>query len=244
VSEGDLGLQALAALGLIGIACGLAMRWVLRRYTDRAALARAKSLVVAHLLEFRLFGDEPGLVLRAQRDVAWQCVRVARLLLVPTAIMALPMLFVFAQLDAVFGKSPIVPGAAAVVTLQWQGGGETPRLEASTGIGVETPAVHAAPQMSWRFRPTQAGPGVLRFTGRNGRVWTKSIAAGTGMSYVSKRRDGFGAGFLLSLTELPLPGGDVEWIEIGYGDALVCGFPWLLWFLLFSGAAIFGRGSR
>ena len=85
---------------------------------------------------------------------------------------------------------------------------------------------------------------MLRFRGTSGQVWTKSIAAGSGLSYVSSRRLGLGPEFLLSPTELPLPGGDVEWIEIGYAGALVCGLPWLVWFLLFSGVAIFGRGSR
>lgn len=243
MSEVNRGWEALAVLCLVSVACGLAMRWVLRNYTDQAALARAKRLIVAHLLEFRLFGDEPGLVLRAQRDVALQSLQVLLLLIVPAAIMALPMLFVVAQLDAVFGKSPLAPGAAAVVTMQWKGAPDTPpRLEAGAGIGVVGP-VRAAGQVSWRLLPTRTGSTVLRFVGVSGQVWTKSVAAGWGMSYVSKLRAGLGAEFLLSPTELPLPGGDVEWIEIGYSDALVYGFPWLLWFLLFSGAAIFGRGS-
>ena len=113
------------------------MQWVMRRCSDQASLARAKSLIVAHLLEFRLFGDEPWLVWRAQRDVAWQSLRLIRLLLLPAAIMAVPMVFLFAQLDAVFGKCPLTAGQPAVVTMQWKGNAaETPRLEASAGIAI------------------------------------------------------------------------------------------------------------
>lgn len=244
MSEGNLGWEALAALCLISLLCGVAMRWALRTCSDQAALARAKRLVIAHLLEFRLFGDEPGLVLRAQRDVARQSLQVVWLLLAPAAIMALPMVFVFAQLDAIFGKSPLAPGVAAVVTMQWKSAAELPppRLEASAGISVETPPVRAGRQVSWRLRPTKVGSSMLRFVGAGGEVWTKSVAAGWGLRYVSKRRLGLGPEFLLAATELPLPSGAVEWIEIGCGDTLVCGLPWLCWFLVFSGAAIFMPG--
>lgn len=242
MSDGDLGPVALLALCPIGIASGLAMLWVLRACSDQAALARARSLIVAHLLQFRLFGDEPALVLRAQRDVAVQSFRLIRLLLPPAAIMAAPMLFLFAQLDAVFGKLALVPGQAGVVTVHWNGAGEAPRLEQSAGIAVESAPVHvaSAQQISWRFRPTQAGRSELRFV-KGAQVWTKSVAAGWGMGYVSARRVTLGVDFALYSAEPPLPGGDVESIAIGYGVADVCGLHWVVWFLVFSGAAILAR---
>ena len=120
MNEVDLGLVALIALCVASVACGLAMRWVLRACSDRTAIARTRGKIVARLLEFRLFGDEPWLVLRAQRDVARQSFHLIRLLLLPSAILTVPMLFLFAQFDAIFGRAPLIPGQPAVVTMHWK----------------------------------------------------------------------------------------------------------------------------
>lgn len=246
MSEADLGPWALALLCLISIASGLAMLWTVRRLADQTALARAKDLIAAHLLEFRLFGDEPRLVLRAQRDVAWQSARVVWMLLGPAAAMLLPMLLLFGQLEAVFGLAPLRPGEAAVVTVHWTGGGGVaPRLEAGAGVRVDSAAVRANGQTSWRIRPTESGAGWLRVTGPGGEVLTKSVQTGWGgLAYVSERRVRPGLEFLIHPTEAPLASGAVKSIDIGYRRAVVWGLPWLSWFLLVSGVVVVAGSWR
>src|SRR4029077_7273500 len=55
VTEIDLGMPALASLVPISILTGIGTLLVFRSASDQAAVRRAKSLVTAHLLEFRLF---------------------------------------------------------------------------------------------------------------------------------------------------------------------------------------------
>jgi len=225
VSEVDLGLPALAALSAVSLACGVLMRWVFRKVADQAAIARRRNLIIAHLLEFRLFRDEPGLVLRVQRDIAVESLRLFRLLIGPAVVMTLPFMLLFVQLDGVFGKAPLAPGQPAVVTIGWSDAGEVPRLDATPDIVVESSPVRIAmkQQISWRFRPLRTGRSELRFI-RGRDVWTKSVVAGLGLHY---------------FTGLPLPNRAVHWIEVRYAEAAVCGFHWLVWFLLFSSAAFF-----
>ena len=239
MNETELGAAALAALGAISIVCGLGVLLILRRFSDQAAIARTKNRVVAHLLEFRLFGDEPRLVLRAQWNVVVQSLRLMKLLLLPATIMTVPMLFLFAQLDAVFGRVSLTPGQPGIVTMQLSGEDGAPELEASAGMSVETPAVRApaSRQVSWRIRPNSPGPELLRFA-HGDRVITKSVSVGAGLRYVSEKRTRFGFDFPLHATELPLEGGNIEWIEVGYGHAVIQGFHWLVWFLLISGATV------
>ena len=228
--EADLGLPALAALAAIGFACGLAMRLVMHATSDQVSIARTRKRMVAHLLEMRLFGDEPGLVLRAQRDVAVQSFRLIKLLLVPVAIVTVPMLLLFSQLDNIFAKSPLAPGQPAVITAHWTGGATLPTLEQTEDIAVETAPVWIAAQRqaSWRIRPRRAGTGALRLV-LSGRVWTKPIIAGQGLTYVSER------------TKMPSPNGGLEWIEVRYPGANVLGLHWLIWFFLFSGLGFVAR---
>ncbi len=239
MNETELGGAALAALGVVSFVCGLGVLAVLRRFSDQALIARTKNLVVAYLLEFRLFGDEPRLVLRAQWNVVAQSLRLMKLLLLPAAIMTVPMLFLFAQLDAVFGRVSLTPGQPGIVTVQLSGEDGAPELQAGEGIAVETPAVRAAAtrQVSWRIRPDRAGPDLLRFV-QGDRVVTKAISVGAGRNYISERRTRFGFDYPLHATELPLDGGNIEWIEVGYGHAVIQGFHWLVWFLLISGATV------
>lgn len=239
MNETELGGAALAALGVVSFVCGLGVLAILRRFSDQALIARTKNLVVAHLLEFRLFGDEPRLVLRAQWNVVVQSLRLMKLLLLPAAIMTVPMIFLFAQLDAVFGHVPLTSGQPAIVTVQLRDEDGAPELQAGDGMAVETPAVRApaSRQVSWRIRPGRAGPDLLRFV-QGDRVVTKSISVGAGMRFVSKRRTRFGFDFPLHATELPLTGGNIQWIEVRYDHAVIHGFHWLVWFLLISGATV------
>ena len=69
MSRIDLGIEPLVSLIPVSILAGIGMLVVFRHASDQAAIRRSKNLVAAHLLEFRLFMDEPRLVLRAQRDL-------------------------------------------------------------------------------------------------------------------------------------------------------------------------------
>jgi len=69
VTATDLGFMALATLIPISILAGIGILLVFRSTSDAVAVRRAKGIAQAHLLEFRLFMDDPVLVLRAQRDL-------------------------------------------------------------------------------------------------------------------------------------------------------------------------------
>ena len=60
----DLGMPAFASLVPVSILAGIGILLVFRHASDQAAVRRAKSIAQAHLLEFRLFMDEPRLLLR------------------------------------------------------------------------------------------------------------------------------------------------------------------------------------
>ena len=233
--ETDLGLAALASLIPISILAGMAILVVFRYTSDAAAVRHAKGIAQAHLLEFRLFMDDPVLVLRAQRDLIVANVRFMRLMLRPLLWMLVPMGLLLACLEAFYGHAPLRPGEAAIVTAEVRNAAAALTLGAPPEIVVETPAVHvlAENQVSWRIRPQHTTTTELRILDGNQTI-TKRVSAGNGIHFLSERR-----GSLLSLflypTESPLAGNDIKWVEIRYPPATVLHLHWLIWFFAISG---------
>jgi hypothetical protein len=192
VTEIDLGMPALASLVPISILTGIGTLLVFRRASDQAAVRRAKGLVTAHLLEFRLFMDEPRLILKAQRDLIVANARFMKLMLRPLVVLVLPMALLLAAMEAFYGHAPLRVGDPAIVTAQMKHADISLVLKAPDGIAVETPPVRvgADRQVSWRIRPLRAINTELELV-RPDRSVAKSISAGAGMHYLSERRGCF-----------------------------------------------------
>jgi hypothetical protein len=197
----------------VSVIYGLVAALVLRRFSDRAAVRTSMNRMIAHVMEFRLFLDTPSLVLRAQRDLLVENLRVLRLILLPSIMLAVVFVVLFPELDALYGHKPLRPGEASVVTARI-GGDVT--LEVPPGINIETPPVHSLHdhQVSWRVRPVGTTAGDLRIS-QGGRVLKRRIVAGKGF----------------------IGGYSSRTIDIGYPRRSVWGAHWLVWFFLISGAA-------
>lgn len=208
----DLGAAALLGIAFASVAVSAIALLLLRRWSDQEAIATTKAHAQAHLLEFRLFVDDPLLVLRSQRDLVIDNIRLMRLLLPAFLILAVPMVLVMWQLEALYGRAPLRVGEAAVVSAPSQ----QHSIVAPDGLVVETKPVYieAEQQTSWRVRPSRATAGMLRV----GSV-ERRIVAGSGISY------------------LPEPLVGRSGINVPYPRATVLGLHWLVWFLLLSTVA-------
>jgi len=244
VTEIDLGMPALASLFPISILAGIGMLLVFRGSSDQKAVRRAKDLVTAHLLEFRLFMDEPRLILKAQRDLFVANAIFLKLMLRPVVVLALPMAFLIAAMEAFYGHAPLRVGQPAVVTAQVKHEDASLSLKAPGGITVETPPVHAIAdrQVSWRIRPLRAISAKLELVHAD-RAISKSISAGSGIRYLSERRGSI-ASLLLRPTELPLSDSEIDWIEVRYPTATILRLHWLVWFFGISAVAALALGRK
>ena len=257
LAEGLAGLSAwthpLAGLALVSAAAGAGMLWVFGRASDQRAIARTKKRMQAYLLESRLYGDDLGLLFRAQGKLVAANLRYLALMLKPAVVLIAPTAVLLYHLDAVYGVAAAPPGEAVVVTVRVDGpidaAAEPPAIAAPEGVAVETPAVRVAEtgEFSWRLRAGREVRGDLVFDWR-GERWTKSFDAGAGPRYVSPWRDGSWWGRIAAPGEPALRAEGVEAVEIRYPEARVEAFGfalhWLVWFLLISLAAGFAlRGA-
>jgi hypothetical protein len=234
------------SLAAISVAFGLVTSWVFRRFTDAGAVRATRGRLQAHLLEFRLFFDEPALIWKAQKALLGDNLRLLWLLWRPLLILSIPAAWLFVQLDAVYGWEPLPLRRSAVVTVQLERTLEPAdartTLQTPPGISVETPPVRifAERQISWRIRPVRTARGTLTVMLPGGAV-EKTIAAGERTVFLARRRERSLSAFLFHPEEPRLTASNVAWVEVDYpkADVALAGvsLPWIAWFLLISAAS-------
>jgi hypothetical protein len=229
-------------LTIVSIAAGFAMLWAFGQFSDQARIENAKRKVRAHLYAFRLYSDEPALIFRAQKQLLLWNGRYLGLMLRPMAVTIIPMVILLMQLDGVYGRRPLAPGEAAIVTVQLDNRSDLSRIMPSLdgrAVAVETPPVRIPEehQVCWRVRATGAESGtvLLHIPGLG---VAKEVQSGPALGYVPERRVASLLEWFRYPGERTLPGGAVQWIEVSYppADLDVFGFAvnWLVWFCLVS----------
>jgi hypothetical protein len=243
------------SLAAVSVACGLFALWIFGRTTDLAAVRSTIKRIQAHLLEFRLFYDEPRLIWRAQKAILRENLRFFLLMVRPAMILTLPMAWLLFQLEAVYAYAPLPIGEPSVITAQVSGQlileDVAATLQMPPGISVETLPVRsmADRQISWRIRPLRPVRGILRL-GFGGAAIDKTIAAGTRPIFLVRKRVRSLLQFLLCPEEARLPVGEIAWVEVDYPktDVIIAGIalPWIAWFVLIStlSALVFARWFR
>jgi len=154
-------MRAFFELALVGAIYGIAAALVFRRSTDSVLLHRTVNRALAHVLEFRLFLDEPRIILRAQRELIGENIRLLRQIALPCLILAIPFARFYGPMDRHFGQGPLRVGEPAIVTAPIDSG--LTELKAPPGVVVETPGVRVlrTRQIAWRVRPVSATYGAF-----------------------------------------------------------------------------------
>ena len=165
MSPADLGANALWTLGPISIVAGIISAIVFQWSSDPAAVKRASDLILAHMLELRLFLDEPVVVLRAQLGLLRANARLLRLMVLPALILMIPSILLIHRLNTTYGHAPLRVDQAVVV---WANS-PAATLKMPPGIAIETPAVHSKGQVAWRIRPRASVP-VTQVTRENAEI--------------------------------------------------------------------------
>ncbi len=218
------------------------MLLVFRHTSNQRSIQKAKAQLIAALYEMLLFPDEPLLVLRAQVRLLGANLRYLGWMLVPAAVMTIPMLALFANFEAIYGLAPLRPGKDALVVMQMRDpidiAKEPPALKTPPGIAVETPAVRipSQRQISWRIRAERAVSGSMTVSLPGGAVEKRVDAADS--RYISERRVNSIWGLFWHPGESPIRNRTVEWIEIQYPHSgvrwLGLDMPWEAWLLIIS----------
>ncbi|MES2222931.1 MAG: hypothetical protein V4587_18420 [Acidobacteriota bacterium] len=248
----------LISLTVLGILTGIAILPVFGRFSNTEGIALAKRKIRAALYEFRLFGDEPRLVFRAQGQLLLWNARYLGLMLKPAAVVLLPILALMMLMDTVYGHRPLQVGEDTLVTARVANTVDlntvSPDLRGNN-IAVETPSVRlpAQHQVVWGIRAVAPGKGDLALSLPQGAtpdtVAKKDVTVGWGLHVLSNRRVSTVWDWLMDPGETLLPRANAfRWIEVQYPDAEVnvfgFGIPWIVWFILVSWITVFALRKR
>jgi hypothetical protein len=135
-------LPAAVGLAVISLLATVPILLVFKATSDQQRLAATKRLIVAAILEIRLFNEDPRFVLAAQWDALRHSLTYIRLTLIPLLWLALPVLVLMTHLQAYYGYRGIAVGETAIVKVKFEeraAGLPAGSLEGDAGITVETP---------------------------------------------------------------------------------------------------------
>lgn len=240
----ELGATAFWIVLGLGVLSGIASVAVFRRLTNRDEMRAATNRILAHLVEFRLFADEPAVIWRAQRDILAANALFLQQAALPSLALLLPFALLLTAADAYFGHAALKQGQSTVVTATPASapGSALPAmlLRTPADITVETPAVRIEKerQVSWRVRPMRAVCGELEVLS-SGHAVEKTICAEPGLHWISDRRTSMAA-FLLHPFERPFADPAISSIRVLYPTATIFHITWLVWFFVGS---LLGAGA-
>lgn len=210
--------------GLLSIsaAAGAIMLFVFRAASDQEKIRALRDRIKAHLLEIRLFKDDLGLLVEAQKGIIRCNLMYLRQCAVPALVLLVPMLLLMVQTGIWFDRRPLAVDESAVVTLKFQDHGsfdEHAALRASSGVTVETLPLRIPEERAvmWRIRAETRGSFELECETRTGLV-SKSVRVDDALSGISVRR--VSPGFftqLLHAAEKSLPrDSEIAYLEVAY----------------------------
>jgi len=227
--------MALVTLAAFSAAAGVLILLVFKATANQRALRSARRKLRVNLLAIRLFADDPLLILRSQGRLLAGTGRYMALLLPAFLVIAIPLFFAWDQLDAVWGRVPLAPGEAVVLTARLSDPAARLRLVAPDWLPVESPPVHveAEHEVSWRLRVSRAGSGTVCVTAGAERT-CKWIEARPGLHYLADREKA--------------AAGPILWLEMRYprNDLALLGISasWPVWFFLISAATALAFRKR
>ena len=212
------GRDPMAAVAVFGTLAGIVVALSFRLFADQAAIRTLRRKLWAHVLELRLFGDEPRLVFGTlMRTSRTNVLLIAHAL--PPLMIAAPVVALLAvHLNEFLTRTPLQTGGNAVLTVRLRRGSDAMapvELETPGWVVVDAPPVHVpeAREISWRLRATGPDVGVCRVTAR-GETATKELEARPGPRYAGRVRSAAWADALLHPAESRLPEGPIERIWI------------------------------
>lgn len=244
---------------LVGLAVltALALLVVVRRVSQQAALGAAKRAMLAALFEVRLFRDEPRAVFAALGRLLAANGRYVAASLPAVAWMALPLLLVVAQLQAVYGYDGLRVGHAVLVTAELAEGqaalARSVALAPQGALRVEAAArLQGGREVTWRVMPTAPGAHALVLEAAPGGppLVRKAASAGRQVARRSPLRSTSLVDQVLYPAEPGLPaGGPVARLSVTYpepGLLLAAGVrvPWLVAYVVLTMGAAFALAGR
>jgi len=161
-------INPLWSLALFSLLIAILMLIIFRYTSNQEEIKRTKSKIRAYIYELRLFKDELGIVLSAQKNVFIQNLHYMKYAVKPMIFMIIPLALILIQLDSLYGHKPLSLKESAIVSLKLSEKVKIPdniSVKSDGGLNIETPPLRIAQdkQIDWRIRAQEPGEHNLIF---------------------------------------------------------------------------------
>lgn len=138
------GLSPIWGLLVVSFFSGIVMVIIFKHTSNQKAIKGAKDKIGAYLLEIRLFKDDLGLMLNAQKRILRTNLTYLRYSVIPMVIMLGPVVLILAQLGIRYENRPLRPGESVLVKMKFADPIEDLAIgvEGDDGLRLETPLLH------------------------------------------------------------------------------------------------------
>lgn len=159
---------------------------VIIRYTsNQEGIRETKNKIRAHLLEIRIYKDNFGVLLSAEKKILTNTFKYLKYLLKPMFLVILPVAIIIIQLEGWFGNRPLKTGESTIISLKLSDDNadflKDINIEADKGLVVETPPLRMPneKEINWRIRAYESGEHNLIFD-ISGDKFRKSVIVSNG----------------------------------------------------------------
>lgn len=241
-------LHPLWSLFIFSLLVGVLMLVIFRYTSNQKAIRETKDRIKAHLIEIRIFKDDFGILMSAQKNILLYNAKYMMHALKPMLFMILPVAIILIQLEGWFGYRPLNVGESTVVSVKMseQGAGvlSDVTMEGDKGLIVETPPLRIPElgEVAWRIRAKEFGEHqvIVRVSGHT--FLKRVIVSDGGLARVSPRVVASSLwNILLNPGERPLLANSfVRQIDVYYPERLIGIFGWEThWIVVFLILSIF-----
>ena len=240
------GLSPIWGLLAVSVLTGIVMVVIFKYTSNQAAIRSTKDKISAYFMEVRLFKDDLGLMLNAQKRILRTNLTYMKYSVTPMLVMIVPVLLILVQLGIRYAVRPLQAGESALVELRLADGvsaGDI-AIEVDTGDGLrlETPLMRmpAEREVSFRIGAVSEGDHELSIRVGDERV-TEAIVVSDRVRHVydTRAKSSFLHIFLYP-GQSPLPNdSQVEEIKVEFPPQTVRLVGWNLnWLVVFFIASI------
>ncbi|RJP74340.1 MAG: hypothetical protein C4532_02705 [Candidatus Abyssobacteria bacterium SURF_17] len=149
------GLSPIWGLLVVSVLTGIVMVIIFKYTSNQSAIRETKDKISAYFMEIRLFKDDLGLMLDAQRRILRTNLRYMKYSVMPMLVMIVPVILILAQLGIRYANRPLRVGESALVKLKLaqDAPDDLPvSVETSDGIRLETPLFRMPGEGAVEFR--------------------------------------------------------------------------------------------
>lgn len=159
------GLAPVWGLLVISVVTGVVMLYIFKYTSNQSAIRATKDKISAYFMEVRLFKDDLGLMLDAQKRILRTNLTYMRYSVTPMLVMIVPVVLILVQLGIRYAARPLQVDESAIVNVKFTGNAMADLVSiADGGLSLETPPLRIPQNRELSFRIGAVSEGEHEFS--------------------------------------------------------------------------------